>query len=380
MKTSNHNNSKNSLWVSKSLSKTFFILITLLAFVISSCSSSDDENDDNGGGDVPVVDDSGILENLRITNLDSNTFPWNSAQSLTNECSLISLTNGKTKRWDIEGQGLIPVKINNLSSVPQALDLIEENLGMPLFDRTSIANTPDEDITQGIVFGAEEEVGSYSYLFNNSSGCGNVSFKATTEYLSQDFELEYDVDGNIVGYDYPVLGQAYDVNGTAVGNVLDGSPYIFDNNNVVVGILAQESQLLYDINGKAICTSLSGSPLFDANETAIGTTVEGSEDGFFSLDSQKNYGYYDASGRINGVILVRLDTMQCEFSSDEDEIEMIVNKLGYALGMGTNFDGFGSFNASGNFDINANFWNVLNTLYHNPIGSDEDSVVIYKLN
>ena len=366
------------------MKKFLLILIpSVLTFSLNSCDGSG-EGDDNGGLDngpeTGIVGDTGILENLHTSNLDSNVFPWNAVPDHDNGCDLISLTDGKLKRWDIESQGLIPVKINGLSLVPEALDLIEERLGMTLFDRTGITNTADENVIRGIIFGAEEEVGSYSYSFDNSNGCGDVSFQSEVEYFYEDIQLEYDDDENVIGYDHTVLGQAYDAAGNAVGNILDGTSYIFDEDNVVIGILLQEEQLLYDGDGNAICTSLYNNPLFDVDGTAIGASLEGGGSGFFTLQGETiKSGYYDASGRINGVILVRLDTMQCSFNDDGDKIEMIVNKLGYALGLGSNFEGYGDFENTGNFEISTNFWNVLNTLYRNPIGSDEGSLEIHQI-
>ena len=356
----------------------FFLLISSL----NSCDEggeSGNNEDDNGSG-TEIVGDDGILENLRISNLDSDAFPWNAIPDNGNGCGLMGLTDGKLKRWDIEDQGLVPVKINGLSLVPETLDLIEERLGMTLFDRTGIANTADDNVTRGIIFGAEEEVAPYGYSFDNSRGCGDVSFRSETEYFYEDIELEYDEDDNVIGYDHTVSGQAYDASGNAVGNILEDTPYIFDDGNVVVGILLEEDRLLYDVNGDAICTTLYNDPLFDADGMAIGVSVDGGGSGFFTLQGETiKSGYYDAAGRINGVILVRIDTMQGSFSDNESEIEMIVNKLGYALGLGSNFDGYGAFGSTGDFEIGANFWNVLNTLYHNPIGSDKGSLEVHQI-
>lgn len=384
MRTKNTQN-RQSQSVNGLLKKSLLGCTLALAFSLSSCggdSGNDGNEDDNGGGSAPgpIVDNSGIIENLRITNLNATVFPWNVVPDYDDECRLTSLMDGKLKRWDIEGQGLIPVKTNGLSLVPEALNLIEERLDMTLFDRTSIANTPDEDIAKGIIFAAEEETNSYDFVFDNSGGCGNVSFKYETEYFYEDFELEYDGEGNIIGYDYPMLGQAYDSAGNVVGNILENTPYIFNTGNEVIGILSEEDWLLYNSEGTAICSNVvDGNPLlFDVDGEVIGTTVNESG-GFFSIQGEIiKKAYYDASG-MNGLILVRLDTMQCSFSDNEDEIEMIINKLGYALGLGSNFDGYNNFNNSGNFEINGNFWNVLNTLYKNPIGSDENTIVAYPL-
>src|SRR5688572_27133687 len=54
---------------------------------------------------------------------------------------------GMLKRWNL----LIPVKTKGDARAVQAMDAIEGRLGATIFDRTSIAGTPDDDITRGVV-------------------------------------------------------------------------------------------------------------------------------------------------------------------------------------------------------------------------------------
>lgn len=77
-----------------------------------------------------------VLSDLKLTNLDSDGFPWGFVFS------------GVNKRWSLP----IPVKINGESRAGPAMDAIEAKLGMTVFDRTSIASTPDSSITRGIIF------------------------------------------------------------------------------------------------------------------------------------------------------------------------------------------------------------------------------------
>jgi hypothetical protein len=54
---------------------------------------------------------------------------------------------GTLKRWSLP----VPVKTNNDPRAAQAMDAIEKRLGTTIFDRTSIANTPDDSITRGLI-------------------------------------------------------------------------------------------------------------------------------------------------------------------------------------------------------------------------------------
>jgi hypothetical protein len=54
---------------------------------------------------------------------------------------------GTLKRWNL----LIPVKTKNVPRATQAMDAIESRLGATIFDRTSIADTPDDSIDRGLI-------------------------------------------------------------------------------------------------------------------------------------------------------------------------------------------------------------------------------------
>ena len=95
---------------------------------------------------------------LTTTNLEANGFPWNGAAP------------GLLKRWELP----IPVKTNGDTRANDAMDAIERELGPGIFDRTSIASTPDNEITRGIVV----SVGT-AFLpagaTNPASYCANVA-------------------------------------------------------------------------------------------------------------------------------------------------------------------------------------------------------------
>jgi hypothetical protein len=112
------------------------------------------------GGGGAGSDDSveSVRAALTVTNLAANGFPWNGAAP------------GLLKRWELP----IPVKTNGDSRANDAMDAIERELGPGVFDRTSIASTPDNLITKGIVV----SVGTAflpSGATNPANYCANVA-------------------------------------------------------------------------------------------------------------------------------------------------------------------------------------------------------------
>ncbi len=101
-----------------------------------------------------------IRADIELTNLNTFNFPW-----------LGWVAQGKLKRWDIEGDGPIPVKLNNSALAESAVDAIEARFGKVIFDRTSIADTPDELVSRGIIVSEGRTVDANGFLV----GCGNVS-------------------------------------------------------------------------------------------------------------------------------------------------------------------------------------------------------------
>lgn len=95
-----------------------------------------------------------ILLYLNSSNLGSNAWPWN------------RVADGKKKKWI----GLIPVKTNGVQRAEEALNRIEERLGKQIFDRTSIADMPDDDIRRGVVVSE----GTATEKNPGPNTCGNV--------------------------------------------------------------------------------------------------------------------------------------------------------------------------------------------------------------
>ena len=175
-----------------------------------------------GGGDgdgsprTEIVDEEGIRANIYNTNM-AQTFMWpgipypyhdwdyyptcEGNEYFFKECEYVEPpswsdnTYEALKRWDIESEGLIPVKHNDVPEAIYAMDTIEAKLGKLLFDRNSILNTPDEEIERGIIASAGTALGRGDKP--DSQACGHVG--AVGGSVSMPSELWYDNTGNIFG-------------------------------------------------------------------------------------------------------------------------------------------------------------------------------------
>ncbi len=187
-----------------------------------------------------------VLENLITTNLRT-----------------LQDNDGKLKRWPVE-TSLIPVKTNESPEVNSAMDLIETTLGMTIFDRTSIADTPDDEISEGLIISM----------------------------------------------------------GTAVS----------ENNEVTT----------------SSCLLISSMP------------------GLYGLDTDSIR--VDQDNNLSLKVYLNIGSSLCNANLDE----LVIFSLGWGMGMLNAFDGFGI-----NAIISADFWNVLKTLYANPINASIDELTLY---
>lgn len=130
-------------------------LILMLCFILLYACSGDDTKEE------VTQNADGILANIVTTNISSNSFPWRGVYS------------GILKRWNIEVDGLIPVKTNNVQMAIDAMDDIEEVLNKTIFDRTSISNLPNEEITRGLIVSEGTALDGTGTTTQNT--CGHVS-------------------------------------------------------------------------------------------------------------------------------------------------------------------------------------------------------------
>jgi hypothetical protein len=144
-------------------------LSVILVLVLASCGKVE-----NGG----TAD---VIRNLQKTNLDSSQFPW-----------IRGLADGRTKRWDIEHDGLIPVKLSGSVLAKEAIEEIEAVLHMSIFDTASIANIPDNMIQRGIIISEGTAIGPNGVVTRYT--CGHVSALPETTEFPDGF---YDANGKI---------------------------------------------------------------------------------------------------------------------------------------------------------------------------------------
>lgn len=239
-----HNNEKETtrfkLEVEFIMSKR--LLLVWMILVVTGCYQSPDSSPD-----ARIV-----LKNIRRTNLSSSYFPWEWGKA-----------EGKLKRWDIDNDGLIPIKFNESALAVQAANEIEKRLGMLVFDRESIAEQVDESIVRGIIISEGTAVGPNQKP--SKSACGHVGLGPGAIAYPEDF--------------------------------------------------------------------------------------------------------YSKEGVISTRLYVNLSSSECNAT-----LEIAIHELGHALGLGSHFQGFGKGVA-----IDLNFWAALYTLYANPIGAEEESLVIQAL-
>jgi hypothetical protein len=144
-------------------------LFVAFVFLIASCAESESQGI------------SEVAQNLQQTNLDSSQFPWKRG-----------LADGRLKRWDIERDGLIPIKLNGSTLAQEAVIQIETVIHISLFDTTSIATLPDNMIARGIIVSEGTAVGPRGLV--TKTACGNVSSLPRATDYPKDF---YNSEGEI---------------------------------------------------------------------------------------------------------------------------------------------------------------------------------------
>lgn len=119
------------------------------------------------GSEQGSASDGSTRSALLVTNL--GTSPWGTTVQLNDAATQIV---NSSKRWTLP----IPVKTNGDTEAIAAMDEIERRLGVQVFDRTSIANTPSSEIVRGVnvVRGGGGCIGS-------GASCGSVTFTRPNE-------------------------------------------------------------------------------------------------------------------------------------------------------------------------------------------------------
>lgn len=184
-----------------------------------------------GGGDsaAPAVDEAGILENIKISNLyGGNAFSERDAYWGFEEypecddrsklddpefegdegCPRVRSapvdwedeTIGRLKKWDIASDGLIPVKHNNSQYAHHAMDVIETKMGVMLFDRNSIVNVDYYEVERGLIVSEGTATGMFGGI--SPSICGTVESRGSQYALGGENSEDpswFDENGVIFG-------------------------------------------------------------------------------------------------------------------------------------------------------------------------------------
>lgn len=161
--------------------KARFIAFALASLVLLAGCNDGGGSDD--GSDIPVFDVELTWDFLgeKISFNNCCAFPFNEVEGGQQDWTGGSDNRYvrallKVKRWNVDPTNniFIPVKINGVPLVDEALNRIEAKLGMTLFDRDSIAFTSDDQITHGIIFRSGTAKGP------DGASCGHVGDKDST--------------------------------------------------------------------------------------------------------------------------------------------------------------------------------------------------------
>ena len=126
--------------------KTFWAVV-VTGYVLSACGGG-------GGGDDSKATAQPLSDQQIRALLTSTQSPvpvWDTSQAAHALADGTS-PSGLTYRWNIERDGLIPVKGLDVSPhVAEALDDIEQQLGRLIFDRTTLAAVPEAAVPRGLI-------------------------------------------------------------------------------------------------------------------------------------------------------------------------------------------------------------------------------------
>lgn len=120
-------------------------VISVICAGLSACGGGEG----HGSSAAPPLTDEQVLALLKST--QSPVPVWDVSQAAHLPQDGMSATN-RTYRWNIERDGLIPIKGLDVSPhVAQALDEIEQQLGRQVFERTTLASVAEAAVGRGLV-------------------------------------------------------------------------------------------------------------------------------------------------------------------------------------------------------------------------------------
>lgn len=135
---------KSGLWTSQNGTAATVILQDDRRIAITILSST--------SASIKFEGEAAVAVSYTVQNTNASVWhdPRNTASEVFKDLNITNLNdhNGALTRWDYGT--LIPVKLNGSRVAEEAINRIEAVLGRVVFDRTSIANTPEGDITRGI--------------------------------------------------------------------------------------------------------------------------------------------------------------------------------------------------------------------------------------
>lgn len=173
----------------KSINKVLLLIIS--SFIVAACGGG---GGGGGGGGTNTGSQDRFPISNRITSLNLSFTAASTTGFLGNFDNSFSYGD-KIKRWNAGriGGEFIPVKTDGVIHAEEALDFIEDKLGYTLFDRTSIASIPDEDIDYGLIYRSGTALGPGGVP--DPSNCGHVGDKSgSTSYeynwINQDGEYD----------------------------------------------------------------------------------------------------------------------------------------------------------------------------------------------
>lgn len=156
----------------KFLNRKVFLAIAV-AVSLTACGGGGSGVDSSVGGSMSISDirstlsasqfGEGYVYGYDTTKPYVDAVPQNNTSGFTPDWS-------KTYRWNISRDGLIPVwGLNTSPLISQALDEVEQIVGMPLFDRNSLANVSEANVKRGILF----QNGVPVFSGDQSANCGS---------------------------------------------------------------------------------------------------------------------------------------------------------------------------------------------------------------